>query len=123
MVGENDKGEIIYEDKRETVIANTKRHELDALIVIGGDGSLNIANKLSKECGVKVVGVPKTIDNDLPCTRKPWLDTAMEMATEALEDSSQPRNHITGLWLLSYGTLMPVGLPCIRALPAERIVY
>lgn len=86
MVGENDKGEIIYEDKRETVIANTKRHEIDALIVIGGDGSLNIANELSKECGVKVVGVPKTIDNDLPCTERTFgFDTAMAMATEALD--------------------------------------
>lgn len=84
--GEDAAGETIYKDMRETVLDNLKRHAIDALIVIGGDGSLNIANKLSKECGIKVVGVPKTIDNDLPCTERTFgFDTAMAMATEALD--------------------------------------
>ena len=79
-------GEPVYKDMRETVLANLKKHAIDILIVIGGDGSLNIANKLSKECGVKVVGVPKTIDNDLPCTERTFgFDTAMAMATEAVD--------------------------------------
>ena len=55
-------------------------------MVIGGDGSLNIAAKLAAECDVKVVGVPKTIDNDLQCTERTFgFDTAMAMATEALD--------------------------------------
>lgn len=84
--GEDAAGETIYKDMRETVLENLKRHAIDTLIVIGGDGSLNIANKLSKECGIKVVGVPKTIDNDLPCTERTFgFDTAMAMATEALD--------------------------------------
>ena len=84
--GEDAAGETIYKDMRETVLDNLKRHAIDALIVIGGDGSLNIANKLSKECGIKVIGVPKTIDNDLPCTERTFgFDTAMAMATEALD--------------------------------------
>ena len=85
-VGEDAKGELIYEDMRETVLANIRKHAIECLIIIGGDGSLNIANKLSKECGVKVVGVPKTIDNDLPCTERTFgFDTAMATATDALD--------------------------------------
>ncbi len=85
-VGTDTDGELIYKDMREAVLTNLKKYSIDVLIVIGGDGSLNIANKLSKECQVKVVGVPKTIDNDLPCTERTFgFDTAMAMATEALD--------------------------------------
>lgn len=85
-VGTDTEGEPVYKDMRETVLGNLKRHAIDVLIVIGGDGSLNIANKLSKECDIKVIGVPKTIDNDLPCTERTFgFDTAMAMATEALD--------------------------------------
>ena len=85
-VGEDANGELVYKDMRETVLANIRKHSIDCLIIIGGDGSLNIANKLSKECGVKVVGVPKTIDNDLPCTERTFgFDTAMATATDALD--------------------------------------
>ena len=67
-------------------MANLEKHGIEALVVIGGDGSLNIAARLAKECGIKVVGVPKTIDNDLPCTERTFgFDTAMAMATEALD--------------------------------------
>ena len=58
-------GELVYYDKRADVLANLEKHGIEALVVIGGDGSLNIAARLAKECGIKVVGVPKTIDNDL----------------------------------------------------------
>ena len=65
-------------------------------MVIGGDGSLNIAAKLAAECDVKVVGVPKTIDNDLQCTERTFgFDTAMAMATEALDRLHTTQNHIT----------------------------
>ena len=79
-------GELVYYDKRAEVLANLEKHGIEALVVIGGDGSLNIAARLAKECGIKVVGVPKTIDNDLPCTERTFgFDTAMAMATEALD--------------------------------------
>ena len=70
-----------------TILGTTNRdNPFEALVVIGGDGSLNIAARLAKECGIKVVGVPKTIDNDLPCTERTFgFDTAMAMATEALD--------------------------------------
>lgn len=79
-------GEMVYKDMREQVLENLKKYNIEALVIIGGDGSLNIGAKLARECDVKVVGVPKTIDNDLPCTERTFgFDTAMAMATEALD--------------------------------------
>jgi len=58
---------------------------IDALIAIGGDGSLNIANHLYKQ-GLRVVGVPKTIDNDLDGTVITFgFDTAVSFATECMD--------------------------------------
>ncbi|MBQ7884128.1 MAG: 6-phosphofructokinase [Phascolarctobacterium sp.] len=79
-------GELVYYDMRDKVVENLQKHDIEALVVIGGDGSLNIGAKLARECGIKVVGVPKTIDNDLPCTERTFgFDTAMAMATEAVD--------------------------------------
>lgn len=84
--GEAADGSIIYKDMREVVVKNLKDHGIECLVVIGGDGSLKIAYDLHRLCGVNVVGVPKTIDNDLPCTERTFgFDTAMSMATEALD--------------------------------------
>jgi hypothetical protein len=59
--------------------------ELDALVSIGGDGSLTIANALHQK-GLRVVGVPKTIDNDLDKTFTTFgFDTAVAFATECLD--------------------------------------
>jgi 6-phosphofructokinase 1 len=59
--------------------------ELDALVSIGGDGSLTIANALHQK-GLRVVGVPKTIDNDLDKTYTTFgFDTAVAFATECLD--------------------------------------
>lgn len=79
-------GELVYKDMRDKVLENLRKYDIEALVVIGGDGSLNIGAQLARECGVKVVGVPKTIDNDLPCTERTFgFDTAMAMATEAVD--------------------------------------
>jgi len=66
-------------------LANVRRLGLDALVVIGGDGSMTIAHGLAQQ-GLAIVGVPKTIDNDLyGCERSFGFDTAVATATEALE--------------------------------------
>jgi phosphofructokinase-like protein len=79
-------GTITYTNEKDTVVKNLKDRGIEALIDIGGDGSLAIGNQLAQECGVNVVGVPKTIDDDLPCTERTFgFDTAMAMATEALD--------------------------------------
>ncbi|MBI4650103.1 6-phosphofructokinase [Candidatus Desantisbacteria bacterium] len=79
----NGKKEI--KDVSEQVLENIKKLNLSSLIVIGGDGSLKIANELYKK-GVPIVGVPKTIDNDLSCTEITFgFDTALVTATEAID--------------------------------------
>lgn len=66
-------------------LANVQRLGLDALVAIGGDGTMAIAHGLA-ERGVPIVGVPKTIDNDIVgCERSFGFDTAVATVTEALE--------------------------------------
>ncbi len=78
-------GKIITEDRSPILVENLKSLEIDALVVIGGDGSLSIANRLSK-MGIQLVGVPKTIDNDLAATDITFgFDTAINTATEAID--------------------------------------
>lgn len=72
-------------DGLERCIATLKVHGLDALIAIGGDDTLGVAKKLFEK-GVNVVGVPKTIDNDLAGTDFTFgFDTAVNIATEAID--------------------------------------
>ena len=77
-------GSTRYEDRSERVVQAIAEHDIDALIAIGGDGSLAIAHGLARK-GLNVVGVPKTIDNDLAATNLTFgFMTAVETATEAL---------------------------------------
>ena len=72
-------------DGIERCMATLKNHKIDALIAIGGDDTLSVAQKLH-ECGVKVVGVPKTIDNDLAGTDFTFgFDTAVNVVCEAID--------------------------------------
>ena len=68
-------------------VENYKKMKLDALIAIGGEDTLGVANKLTKENkGINVVGVPKTIDNDLNATDFTFgFNTAVNIATEAID--------------------------------------
>jgi len=78
-------GKVLTEDRSSVLIENLRSLEIDALIIIGGDGTLSIAARLS-ELGVPVVGVPKTIDNDLASTDITFgFDTAINTATEAID--------------------------------------
>src|ERR687884_746441 len=62
-----------------------RKERIDALVAIGGEDTLGVANKLLAE-GVSVVGVPKTIDNDLNATEVTFgFDTAVQIATEAID--------------------------------------
>lgn len=79
------------EASTEQALVNARRLGLDALVAIGGDGTLTIAHGLA-ERGLQVVGVPKTIDNDIEgCERSFGFDTAVATVTDALE-----RVHTTG---------------------------
>jgi 6-phosphofructokinase 1 len=78
-------GRIEIVDKSQNVLRNYKALELDAVIAIGGDGTMHICNKLS-EMGINVVGVPKTIDNDLDATDTTFgHDSAVYVVSMALD--------------------------------------
>ncbi|TAJ46434.1 MAG: ATP-dependent 6-phosphofructokinase [Herbiconiux sp.] len=73
------------------VAAVLREHRVDALVVIGGEGTLTAAKLLHDE-GIHIVGVPKTVDNDISATDYTFgFDTAVEIATEAID-----RLHTTG---------------------------
>jgi ATP-dependent phosphofructokinase / diphosphate-dependent phosphofructokinase len=70
----------------EKVLRTIEREQLDAVVAIGGEDTLGVAAKLHGEQGVHVVGVPKTIDNDLSGTDYTFgFDTAVFIATEAID--------------------------------------
>jgi 6-phosphofructokinase 1 len=78
-------GELVKQNMTSRVLSNLQSLHIDALVVIGGDGSLSIANELAK-LGVNVVGVPKTIDNDLSATDYTFgFNTAVATATDAID--------------------------------------
>lgn len=74
-----------FRDVSNVVLRNVNMMQLDGLVCIGGDGTLSIAYKLYKK-GLKLVGVPKTIDNDLNATDTTiGFDSAVTTATEAID--------------------------------------
>jgi phosphofructokinase-like protein len=78
-------GEPEIRDVSDKILDNFKRLRFDCLIVVGGDGSLKIALDFFKK-GMPVIGVPKTIDNDLGGTVITFgFDTAVNIATEAID--------------------------------------
>jgi 6-phosphofructokinase 1 len=78
-------GTVTFVDRSQEVVDNLTARGIDALIAIGGDGSLAIAQSLA-ERGLRVVGVPKTIDNDLAATTLTFgFITAVETATDAID--------------------------------------
>ena len=77
-------------DRSEEVIGGYRALGLDALVVIGGDGSFRIMRRLAADGGINLVGIPKTIDNDISKTENAiGFITAVNVATEAL-DRLQP---------------------------------
>lgn len=84
-------GQTVTRDYSDRVIENARFLGLDALVVVGGDGTLSIALQLFRK-GLHVVGVPKTIDNDLSATECTFgFDSAVATATDAID-----RLHTTG---------------------------
>ncbi len=78
-------GKKIYEDRSDEVIQHLKQERVDAMIVVGGDGTQSISHGMSQK-GIKVVGIPKTIDNDLHGTEFTiGFYTAVTTAVEALD--------------------------------------
>jgi len=81
----NSDGSLAETDISDTIVSNFRSLGFDALIAIGGDGSLRIAEKFLKK-GIPIIGVPKTIDNDISSTDVTFgFDTAVNTATEAID--------------------------------------
>jgi ATP-dependent phosphofructokinase / diphosphate-dependent phosphofructokinase len=81
----NSGDKLQFEDVSRTAIEHLHKMEIDCLVCIGGDGTLSIANQLFRD-GVPIVGVPKTIDNDLLGTDITFgFDSAVSVATEGID--------------------------------------
>jgi len=78
-------GSFVEVDRSDELIANARALGIDAIITMGGDGSLSIAQRLHEK-GLPIIGVPKTIDNDVSCTITTFgFDTAVTTALEAID--------------------------------------
>ena len=89
VVGEN--GEVEYKDLSDVCVEIIKKDGFDCIFTLGGDGTQKSARDFSTK-GVNVIGVPKTIDNDVACTEITFgYNTAVSVAAEALD-----RLHTTG---------------------------
>ena len=78
-------GETVYKDLSEVCVQNLKDDEIDCLFTLGGDSTQKSARDFSLR-GINVIGVPKTIDNDVACTDVTFgFNTAVSVATEALD--------------------------------------
>jgi phosphofructokinase-like protein len=91
VLGTSRTNPFAIEDGAQRVLATCERLGIDALIPVGGEDTLGVAHRLS-EAGLRCVGVPKTIDNDLDATDYTFgFDTAVGVASEAID-----RLHTTG---------------------------
>jgi len=78
-------GKVVFEDLSKRCLATIGKHGIDAIVCIGGDGTQSIAGRFNK-IGVPMVGVPKTIDNDVVGTDATvGFDTAVQVATNAID--------------------------------------
>lgn len=78
-------GQEVTVDVSDEIVRGIRRMDLDALLVVGGDGTLRIAHELYQK-GAPVIGIPKTIDNDIGGTEVTFgFNTALEIATEAID--------------------------------------
>jgi phosphofructokinase-like protein len=82
----NEKGETEYKDVSDQAVQTVEYNDLDVLITVGGDGTQYMANQLYETHGIPVVGVPKTIDNDIGGTDVTFgFDTALTVATTSID--------------------------------------
>ena len=79
-------GKTVFEDVSDRAVATFRKHRIDALVAVGGDGTLLLAHKLAKKAGISIIGVPKTIDNDLKGTDfTVGFYTAVRTASQAID--------------------------------------
>ncbi|MEA3496369.1 MAG: 6-phosphofructokinase [Bacteroidota bacterium] len=80
-----EKGKKVRKDVSDVAVKNLKKENVDVLVIIGGDGTLTSARDFSRK-GVKIIGVPKTIDNDLAVTDVTFgFNSAIDVAADAID--------------------------------------
>ncbi|KAJ8135869.1 hypothetical protein OY671_010918, partial [Metschnikowia pulcherrima] len=94
---ETNKGKLVYHDHSHKASASYRRNKLKGSVIIGGDGTMASAGKLA-DMGLNIVGVPKTIDNDMAGTDRTYgFDTAVQAASEArakIRDTAQSHHRV-----------------------------
>ncbi len=111
------------DDGVDKVLATLKDQQIDALVAIGGDDTLGVANKLMSE-GVQVVGVPKTIDNDLSSTEVTFgFHTAVQIATEAIDRLRTTAESHSRVIVCEVMGRHAAGSRSTRASPGERSTF
>jgi len=86
VIGSSRTNPYKFDGGPEKVLATLEELRIDALVAIGGEDTLGVANRLHAESGAKVLGVPKTIDNDLSATEVTFgFNTAVQIATDAID--------------------------------------
>ena len=84
-------GQVVYKDLSDVCVENVKKDKFDCIFTLGGDGTQKSARDFALK-GLNVIGIPKTIDNDVACTEITFgYNTAVSVATEAID-----RLHSTG---------------------------
>lgn len=82
----DEKGEMVFQDVSDQVKKTVEYNDLDVIITVGGDGTQFMANRLYEEHGIPIIGVPKTIDNDIDGTDVTFgFDTALSIATSSID--------------------------------------
>jgi len=85
ILGTSRRDPYVHGEGARSLIPTVDRHGLETIIVVGGDGTLRTAARIDGE-GIPIVGIPKTIDNDVPGTDVSFgFDTAVEIATDAID--------------------------------------
>lgn len=81
----DENGLYVKKDVSDVAVENLRKHQIDALVIVGGDGTLTSARDFARK-GIRVVGIPKTIDNDVPCTDITFgYRTALDHIVNALD--------------------------------------
>ena len=106
--------EFKTKEGREKAFANVQKNGIDALVVIGGDGSFTGAKIFHEEFGIPVIGIPGTIDNDIFGTDYTiGYDTALNTVVEAIDkirDTAQSHNRVFFIEVMG----RDAGLPCME---------
>jgi 6-phosphofructokinase 1 len=116
ILGTSRKDPYVHGDGYASIARTLKRNDIDSLVVIGGDGTLRTALRLDQD-GANVIGVPKTIDNDINGTDFSFgFDTAVQIVTDAIDrltTTAEAHNRVilvevmgrTKGWIATYGGL------------------